>query len=137
MSPHGTPPRAFTVIACQDTGCRPGTDLPVMTALAATIRRCPHAVLVASGCPLGPILCQTWRHSRGQPPGIVIVIQPCTRTDRHPNAPATALGPVHTDHDLTTLCRWLETGHLDYRQLPTRLRTLIPLRHRRARPGLS
>jgi hypothetical protein len=132
MPPQDTPPRAFIVIACQATRCRPATDLPVMTALAATIRRCPHAVLVASGCPLGPILCQTWHHSRRQPPGTVIVIQPCTRTDRHPSGPATALELVHTDHDLTTLCRWLETGQLDYRQLPTRLRTLIPLRHRRA-----
>ncbi|HWR48876.1 MAG TPA: hypothetical protein VN327_14890 [Pseudonocardiaceae bacterium] len=126
MSPQGTQQRAFTVIACQATGCRPATDVPVMAALAATIRRCPHGVLVASDCPLGPILCRTWHHGWRQPPGTVIVIQPCSRTDHHADGPATALGPVHTHQDLSTLCRWLETGQLDYGTLPARLRIVPP-----------
>jgi hypothetical protein len=33
---------------------------------------------------------------------------------------------VHTQEDLTTLCRWLETGQLDYGTLPARLRTVPP-----------
>jgi hypothetical protein len=97
-----------------------------MAALAATIRRCPHGVLMASGCPLGPILCRTWHHSQRQPPGTVIVIQPCSRTNRRADGPATALGPVRTQQDLITLCRWLCTGRLDYRALPARLRTGPP-----------
>src|SRR5919206_524928 len=105
MPPQGTQQRAFTVIACQAAGCRPATDVPVMAALAATIRRCPHGVLMASGCPLGPILCRTWHHSQRQPPGTVIVIQPCSRTDRHADGPATALRSVRTHQELTTLCR--------------------------------
>jgi hypothetical protein len=129
MSQQGTQQRAFTVIVCQATGCRPATDVPVMTALAATIRRCPPGVLVASGCPLGPILCRGWHHSRRQPPGTVIVIQPCSRNDRQPDGPATVLGPVHTHQDLTTLCRWLETGHLHYGQLLARLRPVPPSLH--------
>jgi hypothetical protein len=126
MSQQGSPQRAFTVVACQDIGCRPVSDVPVMTALAAAIRRCSHGVLVASGCPLGPILCRSWHYSRRELPGTVIVIQPCSRADRYPDGPAIALGPVHTHQDLTTLCRWLETGHLDYGKLPARLRTVPP-----------
>jgi hypothetical protein len=129
-APLDAPQRAFTVIACQATGCRPAPEVPVMSTLAATIRRCPHGILLASGCPLGPITCRTWHHSRRQTPGMVIVIQPCTRIDRHTDGPATALGPVHTAQDLAILCRWLETGQLDYRQLPARLRTPPPLLRR-------
>ena len=130
MSQQDIPQGAFTVIACQATACRPAADLLVMPALAATIRRCPHGVLVAAGCPLGPILCRAWHHSRPPRPGTVIIVQPCSRSDRRPEGPATTLGPLRTRQDLTTLCRWLERGQLDTSQLPVRMRSFPPsLRH--------
>ena len=126
MSPQGSTPRAFTVIACQATRCQPAAEVPVLATLAAAIRRCPYGVLVSSGCPLGPILCRTWHDSQRQPSGTAIVIQPCSRTNRRADGPATALGPVRTRQDLITLCRWLGTGRLDYSALPARLRTVPP-----------
>jgi hypothetical protein len=126
MSLRGRSQCAFTVIACQAAGCRPAVEVPVMATLAATIRRCPYGVLVSSGCPLGPILCRAWHGGQRQLPGTIIVIQPCSRTDRQADGPATAVGPVRTQQDLITLCRWLQTGLLDYGALPARLRTVPP-----------
>lgn len=126
MSPRGGLPGAFTVIACQAPGCRSAAEVPVMAALAAAIRRCPYGVLVSSGCLLGLISCRTWHDSQREPPGTVVVIQPCSRMDRRADGPATAVGPVRTQQDLITLCRWLQAGRLDYAALPARLRTGPP-----------
>ena len=126
MSSQGSSHRAFTVIACQGAGCRTGAEVPVMAALAAAIRRCRYGVLVSAGCTLGPMLCRAWHDSLRQPVGTVIVIQPCSSTDRQGDGPATVLGPVRTQHDLITLCRWLHAAQLDYRALPARLRTVPP-----------
>lgn len=119
-------PRAFTVVACQGGCCRVPTGLPVTTELAATVRRCPHGVLVVGGCQLGSTLCLAWRHRRSPLPGTVLVVQPCAATDRQPRGRAIWLGPVRTREDLSTVCHWLENGQLDRQELPAHLRTLSP-----------
>lgn len=119
-------PCAFTVVACHGGRCCPPAELPVTTELAAAVRRCPHGVLVVSGCQLGSTLCLAWRHRSSPLPGTVLVVQPCVAADRQPRGPAIWLGPVRTQQDLTTVCHWLEGGQLDRQTLPAHLRTLSP-----------
>jgi hypothetical protein len=115
--------RAFTVMVC--TGCTAGQGLSVVDEIRDTIRRCPHAVLVATGCILGPLACA----SRPDRPGVLVVLQPCS-IDRVPIGPASWVGPINDRHDAAELCDWVERGEWGLGSLPQHLRpALNRMRH--------
>ena len=93
----------FTAIFCQT--CNTNPELPVLPTLRETIRRCPHDVLVSSGCPLGHVWCHTRNRNPGTA-GAVLVVQPCTTSTRQPVGPAIPVGPLRTTEDGTALARW-------------------------------
>lgn len=108
---------AFTVVVCQAPSCESASDPGLVDALRATVRHCPHGVLVTTGCVLGTLAC---RSSVGVPGGIVVV-QPCGK-DRRPQGAAIWVGPVRSGDDTRALCWWLEHGDLRGETLPHRIR---------------
>jgi hypothetical protein len=107
--------RPFTVIVC--TACAGGQDLSMIDELLPTIRRCPHAMLVAAACMLGPLTCAS------RPTGIMAVVQPCT-TDRKASGPTQWIGPITDGRDAAALRDWLELGEWENAPLPTQLSRL-------------
>jgi hypothetical protein len=67
----------FAVAICGSCAAEPAAQLLQM--LRASIRRCPHAMLVTTGCLLGQLTCAT------RPPleGVILLLQPCS-TQRIP-----------------------------------------------------
>jgi hypothetical protein len=86
--------------------------------LRASIRRCPNAMLVTTGCLLGQLICAT------RPPleGVILLLQPCS-TQRIPTGPAQWMGPVDDTEDARAVCDWLEQGNWERHTLPAHLRT--------------
>src|SRR6202008_5111847 len=114
-----TPPRRgterpFTVIVC--AGCAVDQRLSVIDELRPAIRRCPHSMLVAAACMLGPLTCA----SRPTGCGVMAVLQPCT-TDRVACGPPQWIGPITDDGDTAVLRDWLELGQWETTPLPTKL----------------
>jgi hypothetical protein len=107
--------RAFNLVVC--TGCTAGQGLSVLHELRATIRCCPHAVLVATGCMLGALTCA----ARPDGPGVLVVLQPCS-AGRAPLAQATWVGPINSREDAADLCDWVERGDWNLGSLPRHLR---------------
>jgi hypothetical protein len=97
--------------------CGAEPEMDVLTELRATIRRCPHSVLVTTACLRGPLTCRA--HPEGR--GAMIIVQPCA-VDRTPLGPALWIGPIRDDTDLHVVCTWLERGRWDPHTLPTRLK---------------
>jgi hypothetical protein len=93
----------FTVVVCtacaSDAGAAAALD-----ALKATVRSCPHGMLVTTGCLLGRQAC-----TRSAAGGVTVVLQPCG-TDRRPEGSARWLGPVEGATDVRAVCRWIERG---------------------------
>ncbi|MBE1536916.1 hypothetical protein [Actinomadura algeriensis] len=111
--------RPFTLVACQAGPCRPfPPDRDVLPRLAEAVRRCPHGVLVRTGCLLRAPRC------RSQVPhdsGCYLVVQPCD-AGRRPRGAAMAIGPILTHADADAVAAWLIDGDLAARRLPPRLR---------------
>ena len=107
--------RPFTVFVC--TGCATEPVRSVLAQLRAAVRRCPHGVLVTTGCVRGPFTCAAGHGGRGA----MVVLQPCAR-DRAPRGPAIFVGPIDSDSDPGALRSWVERGEWDVSKLPERLR---------------
>ena len=105
----------FTVVICRNCAAQPAEQLLQM--LRASIRRCPHAMLVTTGCLLGHLTCATRQSHKG----MILLLQPCS-THRVPTGPAHWMGPVVDTADARALCDWLEQGNWQSRPLPVRLR---------------
>ncbi|MEV5830951.1 hypothetical protein AB0L25_35835 [Spirillospora sp. NPDC052242] len=119
--------RPFTLVACQAGPCRPlPPDRDVLPRLAAAVRRCPHGVLVRTGCLLRAPRC---RSEAAHDSGCYLVVQPCG-TDRRPRGAAMPIGPILTREDADAVAAWLTGGDLAARRLPPRLRPMDD----RARP---
>jgi hypothetical protein len=111
-SPRRATDRPFTVIVC--TACAADQNLSMIDELRPTIRRCPHAMLVAAPCMLGTLTCAS------RPTGVMAVVQPCT-IDRVACGPTHWIGPVTDDHDAAALRDWLELGEWENTPVPTQL----------------
>jgi hypothetical protein len=114
--------RAFALVVC--TGCSAGQGLSVLDELRATIRSCPHGVLIAAGCMLGTLTCA----SRPDGPGVLVLLQPCS-TDRTPAGSATWIGPIDDRHDAATVGAWVQRGDWRLGALPERLRSAMNAMH--------
>jgi hypothetical protein len=107
--------RPFTIAICTRCPAEPATDLLEM--LRASIRRCPHAMLVTTECLLGQLICAT----RGSRDGVMAVLQPCSR-HRTATAPAQWIGPVTSTADARAVRDWVEHGGWNPHELPAHLR---------------
>ena len=105
----------FTVAICTSCAAEPAERLLPM--LRASIRRCPHGMLVTTGCLLGHLTCAT----RPSQQGVLLLLQPCS-TQRIPTGPAQWMGPVNDTEDARALCDWLEHGNWERHTLPAHLR---------------
>jgi hypothetical protein len=119
--PADPPETAFTAVLCQF--CNTDTELPVLQSLRDTIRRCPHGILLTSGCVVGRLWCRSIRTRTPRLAGPIVLVQPCTKA-RQPVGPAIPVGPLRTIEDLTALGNWLERSPHNHRGLPARLRQL-------------
>jgi hypothetical protein len=101
----------FTIALCGRCSGAPATQLLQM--LRASIRRCPHGMLVTTECLLGHLTCAT------RPPheGVMLLLQPCS-IQRTPTGPAQWMGPVNDIADARAVCDWLEEGHWQRHTLP-------------------
>ena len=106
--------RPFTVVACQ--GCTPHLTDMVMPRLREVVRGCPHGVLVVTRCLMGRLGCA----ARGPERGVVLLLQPCT-TERVPVSAVHWAGPIHTEVEAETVCRWISAGRWDRSELPLNL----------------
>jgi len=104
----------FTVAICGS--CAPAPAAQLLQMLRASIRRCPHGMLVTTGCLLGHLTC-AGRPSRE---GVMLVLQPCS-TRRIPTGPAQWVGPVNDTVDARAVCDWLEQGDWQRHALPVHL----------------
>lgn len=109
--------RPFTAAVCQAAPCRHG-DLALLERLGAAVRRCPHGVLIRTGCLVRAPRCGG---SPAHDSGSYLLVQPCA-PDRSPQGPAITIGPVLTRDDVESLVTWLEDGTLDTERLDRRLR---------------
>ncbi|GAA2826156.1 hypothetical protein [Nonomuraea rubra] len=111
--------RPFTVALCQAGPCRssePGLDM--VPRLAAAVRRCPHGVLLRTGCLLRTPRC---RPGAAHDNGCHLIVQPCD-IDRSPRGAAIPIGPILSQADAEAVETWLTDGDLDADRLDPRLR---------------
>jgi hypothetical protein len=113
-SPNPGTGRAFTVIVC--TACAADDGLSVIDELRPTIRRCPHAMLVAAACMLGPLTCA----SRPSGCGVMALVQPCTN-DRVACGSPHWIGPITDNSQAAALRDWLELGQWENTPVPRHL----------------
>lgn len=113
--PNDATDGAFALLVC--TGCNAGQGLSVLDGLRATVRSCPHGVLVAAGCMLGPLTCA----ARPDRPGVLVLLQPCS-VDRTPLGSATWVGPINDEHDVAAVGEWVRNGDWRLGALPEHLR---------------
>jgi hypothetical protein len=95
----------FTVAICTSCAAEPPERLLPM--LRASIRSCPHGMLVTTGCLLGRLTCAT----RPSQQGVLLLLQPCS-TQRIPTGPAQWMGPVNDTEDARALCDWFGARQL-------------------------
>jgi hypothetical protein len=123
QKPDTATDRPFTLIVC--TGCTAGDALSIVDELRDAIRRCPHAVLIATGCMLGPLTCA----GRPDGPGVLVLLQPCA-IDRSPMGPPSWVGPLNDHQDVAKVCAWVKLGEWSLGSLPHHLRpALNRMRH--------
>jgi hypothetical protein len=104
----------FTAVVC--TNCRSDATAALLAALRDAVRRCPHGVLVTTGCVLGELTCA----ARRETPGVMAALQPCS-VERAPIGPPCWIGPIYND-DARAVADWIEHGHWGSAALPDRLR---------------
>jgi hypothetical protein len=109
--------QAFNAVVCQSGPCA-GPAGPLLHQLRAATRRCPHGVLISTGCLLRASRCQRWP---AHDSGAYLFVQPCD-LDRQPQGMAIGIGPVLTDADAAAVAEWLVDGSLDVARLEPRLR---------------
>jgi hypothetical protein len=97
--------------------CASDSSTMVMAKLRATVRECPHGILVSTQCLLGELTCRT-SHFSG---GTVALVQPCT-VRRVPTAAVQWIGPVRTQAEADAMCHWIATGEWSRESLPPSLR---------------
>ena len=117
-------PEGCTVVLCTAPSCCTPLSLPLLTALRTTVRATRHAVLVTTGCLLGPLACHPRR------PGPLVLIQPCD-VQRQPLGCAILVGPLRDDADVAAVAEWVADGGLEPTLLPQRLQPV----HAAARPA--
>src|ERR1700730_2426152 len=105
----------FIVAICTNCAAEPSERLLQM--LRASIRRCPHGMIMTPACLLGHLTCAT----RPSQQGVLLLLQPCS-TQRIPTGPAQWMGPVHDTEDARAARAWLEQGNWERRTLPAHLR---------------
>ena len=107
----------FNAIVCLSEPCA-GAGRRLLQRLRATIRRCPHSVLISTGCLLHAPRCRT---APDHDSGAYLLVQPCD-LDRQPRGFAIVIGPVLTNADAAAVAEWLADGSLDAARLEPRLR---------------
>ena len=123
MKRHTATDRAFALVVC--TGCTAEQGISVLDELRATVRSCPHGVLVAAGCMLGPLTCA----ARPDRPGVLVLLQPCS-TDRTPTGSAMWVGPINDRFDAADVADWVRRGEWSLDSLPRHLRPAMnAMRH--------
>jgi 2-keto-3-deoxy-6-phosphogluconate aldolase len=106
----------FNAAVCRSGACT-GTTGRLLPLLRAATRRCPHGVLISTGCLLHAPRC----HAPGHDSGAYLLVQPCDE-DRRPRGATIGVGPVLTDADADAAAEWLAYGNLDEALLAPRLR---------------
>jgi hypothetical protein len=107
----------FNAVVCRAGPCA-GAAAPLLRHLGAATRRCPHGVLISTGCVLRASRCQL---APGHDSGAYLLVQPCD-LDRRPRGTAIGIGPVLTAADAAAVADWLAGGSLDAARLEPRLR---------------
>ncbi|HTW05592.1 MAG TPA: hypothetical protein VMF87_35235, partial [Streptosporangiaceae bacterium] len=102
----------FNAVVCNAGPCA-GPAGPLLRHLSAATRRCPHGVLISTGCVLRAERCL---RAPGHDSGAYLMVQPCD-LDRRPHGTAIGIGPVLTNADAVAVANWLAGDSLD----PTRL----------------
>jgi hypothetical protein len=106
----------FNAVVCRSGPCA-GVAGGLLRRLRVATRRCPHGVLISTGCLLHTARCRAPGHDSGT----YLLVQPCDR-DRRPRGVAIGVGPVLTDEDAAAVAEWLTGGSLDAEGLEPRLR---------------
>jgi hypothetical protein len=114
----------FNAVVCRAGPCARAA-VPLLRHLGAATRRCPHGVLVSTGCLLRASRCL---RAPGHDSGAYLLVQPCD-LDRRPRGTAIGVGPVLTAADAAAVAAWLAGDRLDAARLESRLR-LTPRRAR-------
>ena len=114
--------RPFSAVVCCSGPCA-GASKQLLERLGAATRRCPHGVLISTGCLLHAPRC---RAAPGHDSGAFLLVQPCD-LDRRPVGIAIGVGPVLSDADADAVAEWLADGGLDARRLERRLRLTVRL----------
>lgn len=120
----------FTAILCLGAPCAHDVS-QLLGPLRAAIRRCPHGVLISTGCLLGASRC---RPGPDHDSGAYLLVQPCDVT-RRPRGIAIGIGPVLNRADAAAVAAWLTDGNLDTARLHPRLRVPVRRDPLAARPG--
>jgi hypothetical protein len=110
--------KPFNLAICRAGPCAHDRDQHLLERLRASIRHCPHGVLISTSCLLAAARCQ---QRAVHDAGTWLIVQPCG-VDRRPFGVAIAIGPVLSRRDAETVAAWLEDGGLDARLLEPRLR---------------
>jgi hypothetical protein len=116
----------FNAIVCQAGPCAHQGGRLLQWLRAATWR-CPHGVLIRTGCVLGAPRCQA---GPSHDSGAYLLVQPCD-TDRRPRGCAIGIGPVLSAADAAAVAAWLADGGLDAGRLDPRLRVQRTARRER------
>ena len=111
----------FNAVVCRAGPCA-GAAGRLVPLLRAATRRCPHGVLISSGCLLRAPRCRVPGHDSGA----YLLVQPCD-VDRRPSGAAIGVGPVLTDADVGAAAEWRAFGDLDEAFLAPRLRLDVKL----------
>jgi hypothetical protein len=102
--------RPFTAAVCGAGPCRAGeASLDLLARLPGAVRRCPHGVLIRTGCLLHAARCRAGAEHDN---GCYLLVQPCD-SDRRPHSAVIPVGPILTRDDAETVTRWLVDGDLD------------------------
>jgi hypothetical protein len=107
----------FNAVVCLSGPCV-GSGQRLLQRLRTVIRRCPHGVLISTGCLLHTSCCRT---APDHDSGAYLLVQPCD-LDRQPRGIAIVIGPVLTNADAAAVAEWLADGDLDAAHLEPRLR---------------
>ena len=107
----------FNAVVCQAGPCTRAAT-PLLRHLGAATRRCPHGVLISTGCVLRAARCLS---APAHDSGAYLVVQPCD-LDRRPRGSAIGIGPVVTEEDAFAVADWLTGDSLDTARLEPRLR---------------
>jgi hypothetical protein len=107
----------FSAVVCRSGPCA-GTAGQLLHRLRAAVRRCPHGVLISTGCVLRAARC---RRGPDHESGAYLLVQPCD-PDGRPRGIAIGVGPVLTDVDAASVADWLTGSSLEVTRLEARLR---------------